>query len=142
MPVDRPPLRALAFAAGVAGLLAGCGQQPQGGGMPGFPPAEVTTVAVQPASFPVAFEYVGQAAGSKDAEVRSRVTGIVEKRLYQEGARVRAGQPLFQIDPRPYQTQVAQADAEVARAQPASSGSEYSRPSGFRHSPSSESRGP
>ena len=93
MPVDRPPLRALAFAAGVAGLLAGCGQQPQGGGMPGFPPAEVTTVAVQPASFPVAFEYVGQAAGSKDAEVRSRVTGIVEKRLYQEGARVRAGQP-------------------------------------------------
>ena len=54
--------------------------------MPAFPPAEVTTLTVQPSSYPVTFEYVGQAIGSKDAEVRARVTGIVEKRLYQEGA--------------------------------------------------------
>jgi multidrug efflux pump subunit AcrA (membrane-fusion protein) len=54
--------------------------------MGGFPPPEVTTITVQPAAFPVTFEYVGQTAGSKEAEVRARVTGIVEKRLYQEGA--------------------------------------------------------
>jgi membrane fusion protein (multidrug efflux system) len=82
-----------------------------------FPPAEVTTLVVQPASYPVAFEYVGQAAGSKDAEVRARVTGIIEKRLYQEGGVVKAGQPLFLIDPRPYEAQLALAQAEVARAQ-------------------------
>jgi len=84
--------------------------------MGGFPPPEVTTLRVQPASFPVTFEYVGQTAGSKDAEVRARVTGIVEKRLYQEGTRVRAGQPLFQLDAKPFQTQVASAEAELMRA--------------------------
>jgi len=89
----------------------------QGGGFHGFPPAEVTTVTATPHSFPVSFEYVGQTIGSKDVEVRARVTGIVEKRLYQEGQPVKAGQPLFVIDPKPYAAQVAQAEAEVARAQ-------------------------
>jgi membrane fusion protein, multidrug efflux system len=102
----------------VAFALAGCGQQQShGGGMPAFPPAEVTTLTVQPASYPVTFEYVGQGIGSKDAEVRARVTGIVEQRLFQEGAWVKAGQPLFQIDPKPYQAQLASAEAEIARAQ-------------------------
>ncbi|MGH8518488.1 MAG: efflux RND transporter periplasmic adaptor subunit, partial [Panacagrimonas sp.] len=113
------PARSRVALASLFGVLAAaCGpQQPQGGGMMSFPPAEVTTVAVQPASFPVAFEYVGQAAGSKDAEVRSRITGIIERRLHQEGAWVRAGQPLFQLDPRPTQAQLQVAEAELARAQ-------------------------
>lgn len=112
------PHVALVPVALLAVALAGCGQQqPQGGGLPAFPPAEVTTLAVQPTSYPVTFEYVGQGIGSKDAEVRARVTGIVEQRLYQEGSIVKAGQPLFQIDPKPYQAQLASAEAEVARAQ-------------------------
>lgn len=99
-------------------LLAACGGgQHAGGGFPGFPPAEVTVQSVQPRSFPVAFEYVGQTFGSKDVEVRARVTGIVEKRLFQEGSAVKAGQPLFIIDPRPYQAQSASAQAELARAE-------------------------
>ncbi len=53
---------------------------------------------VAPRTFPVSFEYVGQTAGSKDVEVRARITGIIEKRLYQEGSFVKAGQPLFTID--------------------------------------------
>lgn len=102
----------------LAVLLAACGAGgPPGGGFHGFPPAEVTTQTVAPHSFPVAFEYVGQTQGSKDVEVRARVTGIVEKRLYQEGMPVKAGQALFVIDPKPYAAQVAQAEAEVARAQ-------------------------
>lgn len=111
------PRAALVPIALLAITIAGCGQQPQGGGMPAFPPAEVTTLTVQPTSYPVTFEYVGQAIGSRDAEVRARVTGIVEQRLFQEGAWVKAGQPLFQIDPKPYQAQLASAEAEIARAQ-------------------------
>jgi membrane fusion protein (multidrug efflux system) len=65
---------------------------------------------------PVSYEYVGQTAGSKEVEVRARVTGILEKRLYTEGSRVKAGQPLFLIDPKPLEAQAAAADADVARA--------------------------
>lgn len=99
-------------------VVAACGpSKQQGGGFHGFPPAEVTVQAVAPQTFPVTFEYVGQTQGSKDVEVRARVTGIIEKRLFEEGARVKAGQTLFVIDARQYQAQVAAANADVARAQ-------------------------
>ena len=71
---------------------------------------------MQPKTLPVSYEYVGQTAGSKEVEVRARVTGILERRLYTEGAPVKAGQTLFVIDPKPLQAQSAAADAEVARA--------------------------
>jgi membrane fusion protein (multidrug efflux system) len=90
---------------------------PQSAGFHGFPPADVTVRAVEPQTFPVSFQYVGQTQGSKDVEVRARVTGIIEKRLYQEGSFVKAGQPLFVIDARPYEAQVAAARADLARAQ-------------------------
>jgi membrane fusion protein, multidrug efflux system len=99
-------------------VLAACGKsQQQAGGFHGFPPAEVTVQTVEPQTFPVRFEYVGQTQGSKDVEVRARVTGIIEKRLYQEGSFVKAGQPLFIIDARQYQAQVNAANADLARAQ-------------------------
>src|SRR5678816_4685129 len=60
---------------------------------------------------------IGQTQGSKDVEVRARVTGIIEKRLFEEGAAVKAGQTLFIIDARQYQAQVAAAKADVARAE-------------------------
>src|SRR5947199_6850979 len=96
-------------------LLAGCGNSsPSAGFAP--PPAEVATAVVAPKDFPAAFEYVGQTQGSKDVEVRARVTGILEKRLYQEGSPVKAGQPLFTIDPKLYAAQVAAAEADLTRA--------------------------
>jgi membrane fusion protein, multidrug efflux system len=99
-------------------VLAACGKsQQQAAGFHGFPPAEVTVQAVMPQTFPVSFEYVGQTQGSKDVEVRARVTGIIEKRLYQEGSFVKAGQTLFIIDARQYQAQVNAANADLARAQ-------------------------
>ncbi|HEY2969319.1 MAG TPA: efflux RND transporter periplasmic adaptor subunit [Casimicrobiaceae bacterium] len=106
-----------AAALAVAAALAACGQSQQHAGFSGFPPAEVTTQVIAPHNFPIAFEYVGQTLGSKDVEVRARVTGIIEKRLYQEGAPVKAGQALFTIDPKPYAAQVAQAQAELVRAE-------------------------
>jgi len=104
--------------AAVALALAGCGQG-QHGGPHGFPPAQVTIAEVTTADLPVSWEYVGQATGSKDVEVRARVTGILEKRLYAEGAPVKQGQPLFEIDPKPLEAQYAAVQAEVVRAQAA-----------------------
>ena len=98
--------------------VAACGKsQQQGGGFHGFPPAAVSVQKVEPQTFAVSFQYVGQTQGSKDVEVRARVTGIIEKRLYQEGSFVKAGQVLFVIDPRQYQAQVNAANADLARAQ-------------------------
>ena len=106
----------LLFALAAALLIAACGQQQQGG-FHGFPPAQVTTMVVQPRTVPATYEYVGQTAGSKEVEVRARVTGILERRLFTEGSFVKAGQPLFTIDPKPLQAQSAAAQAEVARVQ-------------------------
>ena len=85
--------------------------------IPACPPADVTTIKLEPKTLPASFEYVGQTTGSKEVEVRARVTGILEKKLFQEGAPVKAGQALFVIDPKPLQAQTAALEAEVARAQ-------------------------
>ena len=53
-----------AFAVLVVASLASCGKEQAGGGMHGFPPAEVTTLTLTTASYPVTFEYVGQGIGS------------------------------------------------------------------------------
>ena len=113
----RAPRAVSAMAASaLAALLAACGQAPPPG-FRGFPPAQVTTIKVAPRTLPAVYEYVGQTTGSKEVEVRARVTGILEKKLFQEGAQVRAGQPLFVIDPRPLAAQVAALEADLARAQ-------------------------
>jgi membrane fusion protein, multidrug efflux system len=110
----RPTVTAAA-AVIAAALVVACGPSQQGG-FHGFPPAAVTTLVLQPKTLPVTYEYVGQTAGSKEVEVRARVTGILEKRLFTEGGWVKAGQPLFLIDPKPLEAQAAAADAEVVRA--------------------------
>jgi membrane fusion protein (multidrug efflux system) len=109
---------AASFIATVA-ILAACspGEQAQGPGGGGMPPALVSVQTVKPVSVPVRFEFVGQTAGSKEAEVRARVQGILERRTYQEGSRVKAGQLLFVIDPKPYAAQLQAAEADLARAE-------------------------
>jgi membrane fusion protein, multidrug efflux system len=72
---------------------------------------------VKPQSVPIVIEVVGQVQGSKEVEVRARVTGILQKRLYNEGQRVQAGAPLFQIDPAPYEIALQQARAQLAQEQ-------------------------
>jgi membrane fusion protein, multidrug efflux system len=105
--------------------LAACspsgGQEKGGGGHGGpgggMPPAEVSAVTVEAKSLPVAFEYVGQTAGSREVEVRARVTGILLTRNFEEGARVKKGQSLFTIDRAPYEAALARAQADVAAAE-------------------------
>jgi membrane fusion protein, multidrug efflux system len=111
----RLALRILPIA--VATFVAACGPSQQQGGFQGFPPSEVTTFVVEPKAVPASYEYVGQTAGSKEVEVRARVTGILERKLFQEGAPVKAGQVLFVIDPKPLAAQAAALEADVVRAQ-------------------------
>lgn len=117
MSIIRPLPALLVSATLSALLLSACGPSQPGGGFQGFPPAQVTTVTVQPKSIPASYEYVGQTTGSKEVEVRARVTGILEKKLFQEGAPVKAGQVLFTIDPKQLAAQTAALEAEVARTQ-------------------------
>ncbi|MDQ3185837.1 MAG: efflux RND transporter periplasmic adaptor subunit [Pseudomonadota bacterium] len=74
----------------------------------------VSVIEVQPTSVPISAEAVAQTEGAKEVEIRPRVGGILLKRLYEEGAAVKAGQPMFQIDPLPYQNALAQAKAQLA----------------------------
>lgn len=98
-------------------LFVACSKSQDGNPMANMPPPEVNVVDIQPTTVPVNFEYIGQTIGSREVEVRARVTGHVEKRMYEEGALVRAGQPLFQLDARPLAMAVAAAKAAVATAE-------------------------
>jgi membrane fusion protein (multidrug efflux system) len=90
------------------------GHGPMGGGMP---PSEVTVMTVAQEVLPVTWEYVGQTAGSREVEVRARVTGILLSRNFKEGQRVKQGQSLFTIDPKPFEAALARAVADVAAAE-------------------------
>jgi membrane fusion protein (multidrug efflux system) len=101
-------------------LLAGCGKDSQNGpaaeGAPGGapPPAQVTVTTVQPRTVAVPYELNGKLEGSREVEVRARVSGILLQRSYAEGRPVRKGQTLFLIDPAPYRAEVQAAQADLA----------------------------
>ena len=84
-----------------------------GGGPGGMPPSEVGVMQVGRGSATLTPELPGRVAAVRSAQVRARVEGIVEKRLFAEGSDVRAGQPLFQLDDRTYRTAAQAAEAEV-----------------------------
>lgn len=105
-------------------LLAACGpggkNGPAGAGAGGpgaMPPPEVTVVQVGSGAATLTRELPGRVEAVRTAQVRARVEGIVEKRLFAEGSEVRAGQPLYRLDDRAYRTaaQAAQADVDVKR---------------------------
>ncbi|MDC7706159.1 efflux RND transporter periplasmic adaptor subunit [Vogesella indigofera] len=101
----------------LAVMLTACGQQGEQGeqaaGHGAMPPMPVSVVKMAAADVPVVTEYVGQAVGSREVEVRARVSGILQKRAYTEGASVRAGDVLFQLDAAPYQAALEQAEATL-----------------------------
>ncbi|HEX5830782.1 MAG TPA: efflux RND transporter periplasmic adaptor subunit [Gemmatimonadaceae bacterium] len=74
-------------------------------------------VTVQPQPVANVIEVPGRLQAVRTAEVRARVDGIVQRRLYEEGTDVRAGQPLFAIDPQPLRAQLSAAQATLARAE-------------------------
>ncbi|MEJ7138327.1 efflux RND transporter periplasmic adaptor subunit [Amphibiibacter pelophylacis] len=104
-------------------LLVACGQSAAPGagpkGAPGgaMPPTEVGVLTVQ--TQPIALERTlqGRVDAARSAQVRARVTGIVQKRLFAEGSTVKAGQPLFQIDDATYRATLDSAQASLKKAQ-------------------------
>lgn len=104
----------------VAACSGGGDDKSKGG--PGGPggargPAEVGYVVVQPTDVPLTTELAGRTSAYQMSEVRPQVTGLITRRLFREGALVRQGQPLFQIDPSIYRAAANQATANLTAAQ-------------------------
>src|SRR5687768_10682857 len=113
-----PLFPALRAAAALALVLTAAGCQPAGDQHGGdFPTPVVSTTTVETKDVPVTYEYVAQTAGYREVEVRARVTGILLKRNFNEGARVKKGDSLFTIDPAPFRTAIVRAEADLAVAE-------------------------
>ena len=98
---------------GLAILLGGC-DKPEA---PPPPTPEVTVLKVEAKDTPVTYEYVGVLASSQQVEVRARVDGFLDKRLYIEGNIVKQGQVMFQMDAKPFQAQLDAAQSALAEQQ-------------------------
>jgi RND family efflux transporter MFP subunit len=85
------------------------------GAKPDSPPG-VEVVQVEQKDVPIFGEWIGTLDGFTNADVRAQVTGYLLKQGYQEGAFVRKGQLLFEIDPRPFQAALDQAQGQLAQA--------------------------
>ncbi len=114
----RPGLAAMALL-GLVLALAGCGRGGEGGAAgaqarPG--PPEVGVVTLQPERRVVTTELPGRTSAWMSAEIRPQVGGIVQRRLFTEGAPVRAGQVLYQLDAAGFEVALATAEAQLARA--------------------------
>ncbi len=109
VPAARP-FHLLALAATL--LAAGCSKQPE----QAPPPPEVAVITAVPQAVPLTRQLVGRLSPYRTADVRARVPGILQKRLYDEGTDVTADQALFQIDPAPLEAASARARAALLSA--------------------------
>ena len=97
-----------------AALISGCNES--SAGAPKAPPAEVGVFTVASAPLPMSTELPGRTSAYQIAEVRPQVGGVIQKRLFVEGANVQAGTSLYQIDPATYEAAVNSAKAALAKA--------------------------
>jgi membrane fusion protein (multidrug efflux system) len=101
-------------------MMVGCGKSNAGAapGMGGpMGPMPVTVVRVQSSDVPLTNEWVGTLDGFVNAQIQPQVSGYLIKQTYREGSQVGKGQVLFQIDPRPFQAVLEQAQGQVGQAQ-------------------------
>ena len=103
---------------GLALVLSACGDG-KNKAPPAAKPPEVGVVTLSLRSETLSSELPGRTSASLSAEVRPQVSGIVQQRLFTEGARVKAGQVLYQIDPSSYRAALASAKAALAKSQAA-----------------------
>jgi membrane fusion protein, multidrug efflux system len=116
MKIPQMAIPIVAAGALILFFLAGCGQQNPPGRTPPGPP-EVAVVTIQPQRVVVTTELAGRTSANLVAEVRPQVSGIIQKRLFTEGADVKSGQVLFQIDPAPFQAALDNAKAALSRSE-------------------------
>ncbi len=98
-------------------LVTACDKNPEAAAPPAgmaMPAMPVSVITVEPTSVPMSVEAVAQTEGASEVEVRPRVGGIILKKMFEEGAPVKAGQVMFLIDPAPFQIALAQAKAQAA----------------------------
>ena len=117
------PLKKKASVIAVTGMfaallfLSGCSERSDTTAMaPGAPP-EVSVLVVKPRSVVLTTELAGRTAAYLIAEVRPQVSGIIKRRLFTEGAEVKAGEVLYQIDPATYQASFNSAKAALDRSE-------------------------
>src|SRR5712664_64820 len=99
----------------IAAGAAGCGDASRAAVPPPAPVVKVEPVVER--DVPISVEYVGTLVGSINAQIRVRVAGHLVSQNYSEGSPVKAGDLLFQVDPRPFQAAADQADAELNLAE-------------------------
>src|SRR5438067_1106921 len=109
------PVGARLLAIVVAVALAGCGERSRAAGPPPAPVVKVEQVVER--DVPISSEWVGTLVGYINAQIRPRVSGHLMSQNYKEGSLVRAGDLLFQVDARPFQTAADQADARLHLAE-------------------------
>jgi membrane fusion protein, multidrug efflux system len=114
----RPGFYRLPLLGGMVLALAACqGEKAAGPAAMQMPPAAVDVVTVQPQTFELTETLAGRVSAYRVAEIRPQVSGIILKRYFAEGATVKAGDKLYQIDPALYQAALASAEAQLAVAE-------------------------
>ena len=108
-------MRRLLFALLALPLLAGCEAPKPKPKAP--PPVEVTVLTVSPRDIPVSFEYVGQTESTRQVQIRARVDGFLDERVYTEGSLVKAGDVMFRQDPKPFQATLDAAKGALGEQQ-------------------------
>jgi membrane fusion protein, multidrug efflux system len=117
--IHAPSAGILLMLAVVAPLLVGCNEPPAATASTASEPAEpdVSVVIVKPQPRAMVRELPGRIAPTRVSEVRPRVSGIVVERTFRQGSEVKAGDPLYRIDPRPFEVEVQASKAALARAE-------------------------
>lgn len=96
-------------------MLAGCSKKEDAGAAAAMPPMPVSVITLAAQNVPISAEAVAQTEGAKEVEIRPRVGGILLKKLFDEGANIKAGQAMFSIDPVPFQIALSNAKAQLAQ---------------------------
>ena len=99
----------------VALLLAACGRKVEAPPPP--PPPDVVVQKIVQQTTPLSVDIVGEVKALREVDLRPRATGLVTRLAFQPGQRVKEGDLLLQIDPRPYDEQVSDAQAKLAEAE-------------------------
>jgi membrane fusion protein (multidrug efflux system) len=117
--IHAPSAGILLMLAVVAPFLVGCNEPPAATASTASKPAEpdVSIVIVKPQPRAMVRELPGRIAPTRVSEVRPRVSGIVVERTFRQGSEVKAGDPLYRIDPRPFEVEVQASKAALARAE-------------------------
>jgi RND family efflux transporter MFP subunit len=97
-------------------LLSGCGKKEVSASTASPPPMPVSVIKIEPADVPIANEWVGTMDGFVNAQIQPQAAGYLVRQLYSEGSQVAKDQVLFEIDPRPFQAVVDQAEGQLGQA--------------------------